>query len=130
MVYIVNSESCYDTPRGVARIRNQLFTAITRSKAWVRVLGIGESMDKLIEEYQKIKEHNFTLDFTYPTQEERHNINIVNRDFSSGERTKIEMGNEQLASLIDKLKKQEIYKQDLDKKALSELLKLIGDNNA
>lgn len=129
MVYIVNSESCYDTPRGIARIRNQLFTAITRSKAWVRVLGIGESMDKLIEEYQKIKEYNFTLDFTYPTQEERHNINIVNRDVSSGERTKIEMGNEQLASLIDKLKKQEIYKQDLDKKALSELIKLIGDNN-
>lgn len=85
---------------------------------------------KILRHYLVNTLHNFTLDFTYPTQEERHNINIVNRDVSSGERTKIEMGNEQLASLIDKLKKQEIYKQDLDKKALSELRKLIGDDNA
>ena len=130
MVYIVNSESCYDTHRGIAKIRNQLFTAITRSKAWVRVLGTGESMNKLIEEYKKIREHNFTLDFIYPTQEERHNINIVNRDVSSNERENIKMGNEQLASLVDKLKKQEIYKQDLNKEALSELRRLIGDDNA
>jgi superfamily I DNA and RNA helicase len=43
MVYVLNAQDCFSAvlPREVARVRNRLFTAITRSKAWVRVLGIG-----------------------------------------------------------------------------------------
>lgn len=41
MVYIVNAHDC-ESGWNLATIRNQLFTAITRSKAWVRVLGVGK----------------------------------------------------------------------------------------
>lgn len=123
MVYIVNSESCYDSSTGIAKVRNQLFTAITRSKAWIRVLGVGDAMDKLIEEYNRVKSHSFTLEFTYPTAEERRNMNIVNRDVSSAEKEEIAKSNKMLMSILEKLKNGEIYIQDLDKNQLSELYK-------
>lgn len=123
MVYIVNSESCYDSSTGIAKVRNQLFTAITRSKAWIRVLGVGDAMDKLIEEYNRVKNHNFTLEFIYPTAEERRHMNIVNRDVSSTEKEEIAKSNKMLMSILEKLKNGEIYIQDLDKNQLSELYK-------
>ncbi|WP_419629534.1 DEAD/DEAH box helicase, partial [Thiolapillus sp.] len=52
MVYIVNAQDC-DTPfSGLATLRNRLFTAITRSKAWVRVIGYGKMMQNLADEYE------------------------------------------------------------------------------
>ena len=46
LVYVINSEYCYDGFE-LAKKRNILFTAITRSKAWVRVCGVGPKMQKL-----------------------------------------------------------------------------------
>lgn len=45
MVYIINAQDCHSAIRNLASIRNRLFTSITRSKAWVRVLGIGHGMN-------------------------------------------------------------------------------------
>ena len=50
MVYIINAQDCHSTSANLATLRNRLFTAITRSKAWVRVLGIGAGMQSLINE--------------------------------------------------------------------------------
>ena len=82
MVYIINADDCFGSwsPYLLARARNQLFTAMTRSKAWVRVLGIGKQMDKLIEEYEGIKQHNFRLDFKYPTAEEKKTLKLISRE--------------------------------------------------
>ncbi|RFZ01136.1 hypothetical protein DSM43518_05629 [Mycobacterium marinum] len=44
MVYIVNAEECQTSAYNLATVRNRLFTAMTRSKAWVRVLGVGPQM--------------------------------------------------------------------------------------
>jgi superfamily I DNA and RNA helicase len=45
MVYIINAQDCYYSFGNMATVRNRLFTAITRSKAWVRVLGFGKGMN-------------------------------------------------------------------------------------
>jgi superfamily I DNA and RNA helicase len=84
MVYVINAQDCYRgySPATVARIRNQLFTAITRSKAWVRVLGVESTMDSLIQEYQEIVRRNFRLEFTYPDEEARNQLRIISRDIS------------------------------------------------
>lgn len=113
MVYIVNAETCYDELFNVAKIRNQLFTAITRSKAWVRVLGIGKNMDKLIDEYNEIKRHNFTLDFVYPTKAEREQMNVVNRDMTEAEKKRVKKSKGDLRSLIEALEKGDIQLEDL-----------------
>ena len=64
IVYTVNAQDCYSASRVLASIRNVLVTAITRSKAWVRVLGVGETMVKLKSEYEALKARNLELRLT------------------------------------------------------------------
>ena len=87
MVYIINAQDCHSNAENLATLRNRLFTAITRSKSWVRVLGIGSSMQNLINEYNRLYNKNFELDFRYPTQLEREQMSMVHRDISPAERS-------------------------------------------
>ncbi|MDY2801022.1 MAG: ATP-binding domain-containing protein [Fusobacterium mortiferum] len=124
MVYIVNAETCFDSHFDLAKLRNQLFTAITRSKAWVRVLGVGDLMEGLIEEYEKVKKHNFTLEFIYPTKEQRNHMNIINRDMSEAEKNKIKENNRNILNLISEIKNGDIRIEDIN--GLNELLSLLN----
>lgn len=80
MVYIVNAQRIINSlvPRSD---RNALFTAITRSKGWVKVMGYGEEMNTLCREFQHVKKNDFKLHFEhYPTEEERKQIVLNNSD--------------------------------------------------
>ena len=92
MVYIINAQDCFTAPlrHNIASVRNRLFTAITRSNAWVRVFGIGPNMEALKNEFEKVKAAGFALRFTYPTEEERERITIINRDMSTAEKKQLE----------------------------------------
>ncbi|MFP3246648.1 MAG: helicase, partial [Paraburkholderia sp.] len=81
-VYIINAHDCYSafTKSMVALVRNRLFTAITRSKAWVRVLGVGPRMDALTQEWERLKEQDYKLTFTYPTDEQKKELRLINVD--------------------------------------------------
>ncbi|MBS5658894.1 MAG: DEAD/DEAH box helicase [Oscillibacter sp.] len=125
MVYIVNAQACFNSYFDLAKIRNQLFTAITRSKAWVRVLGIGSEMQKLISEYEKVKQHGFTLDFEYPTKAQRDHMNIVNRDMSAAEKDHVRKSKSNVASLIDGLESGQIYLEDLGEEQVLRLRALL-----
>lgn len=82
MVYIVNAQKCVNSLRRRSD-RNGLFTAITRSKGWVRVLGYGEDMEALVKEFEEIKEHDFKLHFDeYPDKEKQKQIFLNNRDIT------------------------------------------------
>ena len=85
MVYVINAQDCNLPAINLASIRNQLFTAITRSKSWIRVLGVGSHMDSLIAEYHRLKESDFVLGFHYPTAEQRENLRIVHRDMGDAD---------------------------------------------
>lgn len=125
MVYVIDAESCYDSSFDRAKIRNQLFTAITRSKAWVRVLGVGENMDKLIEEYNQVKIHNYTLEFVYPTKAQRDKMNIVNRDMSDAEKHRIKKSKDNISDLLAGLESGQIYIEDLGEDNLARLRALL-----
>jgi len=114
MVYIINAQDCFSAslPRDLARARNRLFTAITRSKAWVRVLGIGSKMSELKEEFEKTKESGFELRFRYPTEVERKEITIVNRDMSMAEKERLNQKQKTLIELIDSLESGETFIED------------------
>lgn len=127
MVYIVNSESCFESSFDLAKIRNRLFTAITRSKAWVRVLGVGSQMDGLIAEYESTKNHMFTLDFIYPTKAQRDHMNIVNRDMSDVEKNRIKNSKANIARLIEDLESRNIYIEDLGEDQVEHLKLLLRD---
>lgn len=124
MVYILNAQDCYSSVN-IARLRNRLFTAITRSKAWVRILGVGEKMHDLMREFDQVKANNFTLRFRYPTEEERKNLNIVNRDMTENERRRVLKNKGDLANLLDDLEAGRVYREDLGLDQLKRLKTLL-----
>ncbi len=56
--------------------RNRLFTAMTRAKFKVVISGL-EKIEQYINEFNKVKEHNFKLEFTYPTKEELKHLKTM-----------------------------------------------------
>ena len=125
MVYIINANDCQSSAFNLSRIRNRLFTAITRSKAWVRVLGVGAPMDRLVEEFERLKSNDFELRFRYPTQEEREKLRIVHRDMTAQEKKKLASTKKGLAELLEGLESGVISPEDLDEAMLRKLEKLL-----
>jgi superfamily I DNA and RNA helicase len=130
MVYVINAQDCFSAfvPRDVARVRNRLFTAITRSKAWVRVLGVGPSMAALRNELEKVKAANFELRFRYPTEAERKQITIVNRDMSKNEQARVDQKRSSLLDIIESLESGETFIEDYPKETIEKLRALLGKN--
>ncbi|WP_449420872.1 DEAD/DEAH box helicase [Phormidium nigroviride] len=116
MIYVIDAHLCF-SGYGLARKRNILFTAMTRSKAWLRVLGWGEEMRGLEAEYNQVKQENFALKFTYPTEKERQEMNLVNRDMSPKERDLL-LKNKKDLEFIDAVERGEIKKQDIPQEKL------------
>ena len=102
MVYVLGSEYCFGG-FNLSRKRNILFTAITRSRAWVRISGVGDQMKGLIEEYSKIKDDAFSLSFRYPTTEQLRRIRTLHRDRSSDELNEIEQDLEGLTRILHRV---------------------------
>ena len=113
MVYIINAQDCHSTSANLATLRNRLFTAITRSKAWVRVLGIGENMQSLINEYNILHSKHYELHFRYPTQAEREQMSIVHRDISPAERSQRNSKGKKVAEVIEAIKSGELDKENI-----------------
>ncbi|MBK8117130.1 MAG: ATP-binding domain-containing protein [Candidatus Accumulibacter sp.] len=123
MVYIINAQDCFSAllPRDLARVRNRLFTAITRSKAWVRVLGVGPQMTALKEEFERVKDSEFSLAFRYPTEAERKEITIVNRDMSKAEKERLNQKQRSLIDLLESLESGETFIEDYPEDVVEKL---------
>jgi superfamily I DNA and RNA helicase len=126
MIYVIDAHLCFSGFE-LARKRNILFTAMTRSKAWLRVIGYGEKMKRLQEEYEKCKSKNFTLQFIYPTEQERKEMNLINRDRNPQERNKITNANKDLQKVLGLVKKGELRKEDFAPEVLEELQTLLSE---
>ena len=122
MVYVINAQDCNLPSMNLASIRNQLFTAITRSKSWIRVLGVGSRMDSLIAEFNRLKDSDFMLTFLYPTAEQRENLRIVHRDMGVADQEPLEGRQLDLRRLVDSWQAGNIEAED----AMSRLRKLLG----
>ncbi len=124
MIYIMDAQECYAGFELIKK-RNILFTAITRSKAWVRVCGFGKHMDLLKKEIDRIKQKHFKLDFTYPTKEGMDKLNVIHRDRTKGEVQELKQADKKLAELVQSLKNGNLLPEELSPenvKSLKELL--------
>ncbi|WP_455232879.1 DEAD/DEAH box helicase [Geopseudomonas aromaticivorans] len=128
MVYVINAQDCDGSGVGLSSLRNRLFTAITRSKAWVRVIGHGPRMQGLIDEFEALKQQNFVLDFDYPNDALLSKLRIVHRDLSPQEKQRLEKKKSQLADLLHDLENGELHPEDLDELTRDKLRKLLGGN--
>ena len=129
MVYIMNAQDCHSSFGSMAKVRNQLFTAITRSKAWVRVLGVGPHMNELKAEFEMTKKNNFQLEFQYPTEDERKHLNIVNRDMTAAEKSAVKKKQENLSQLIEDLESGAVFAEDLGVEQLEKLRKILASKD-
>lgn len=107
MVYIVNSDYCYDGIE-LIKLRNTLFTAITRSRAWVRIYGVGKTMLGLIDEIKKFLAKDYVLDYKIPTKKEMEKLRTINRDRNASETRKIEEAQRGIKSLLEMIEKGEL----------------------
>lgn len=126
MVYVINAQDCHSSALNLARIRNQLFTAITRSKAWVRVLGVGRGMKELMKEYQELKDREFELRFTYPDAEQRKQLRLLHRDMTTKERKRLQGRQRNLSELVRDLESGQMLAEDLDEAIVAKLKHLLG----
>ena len=121
MVYIINAQDCDSTAWNLATIRNRLFTAITRSKAWIRVLGVGSGMDNLVREYEELQAKQFELAFTYPTADQREQLRLVHRDMTQAEMDKAESGQRSFSDVVRDIEAGDLRVEDLDQAAVAKL---------
>lgn len=125
MVYVIHADDCYgqsnESNASIATNRNRLFTAITRSKAWVRVVGIGKNMDNLIEEFEQVKSNNYKLSFVYPTEEQKEKIKKINRDVSEQEKRVIDETSNILNKFISGIQTKNLFIEDLPPEILEAL---------
>lgn len=131
MVYIVNAQQVINTIETIT-LRNALFTAMTRSKGWVNVIGYGESMEKLVEEFNYVKSNNYKLIFNpYPTKEQLKKIRTYNNDLSKTDVEALKRTKDTIQKLLNENKRDPLLMaQDLfGVQTKEELLKLLmGDD--
>ena len=130
MVYIINAHECYSGPYtglNLAKIRNQLLTAMTRCKAWVRVLGVGDGMKELKKEYDQLQSRNFQLEFDYPTKEEIKRLRVIHRDACSEDIERFASNGNYLTKLVEDVESGSIQWEDLDKNLVTKLVTLLAE---
>ena len=78
VVFICGVDSVFKNPNNVV-MRDKLFTSMTRTKGWLYLSGCGDEMDSFLEEFKRIEENDYKLEFIQPDKAETKNIENVSR---------------------------------------------------
>jgi len=125
MVYAVDTQRAAQHFNAVTR-RNTLFTAITRSRAWVRLTGWGESMAPIAAEVGTVAEKGFKLSFEVPTAEELAALRHIHRDRPPEEEASVKKATKGLSAFLEAVDRGELDLADLPP-GLRTRLGLIGE---
>ncbi|MFK5970395.1 MAG: ATP-binding domain-containing protein, partial [Candidatus Marithrix sp.] len=126
MVYILNAGYCANGLE-LRKLRNGLFTAITRSRGWVNICGSGEGMKKIKAEFDELKKHKFSLNFTLPDPDARQKLRTINRDRTAAEKAKYNRSIKGTEELFESINKGEIDINSLPPKLIEQMKKIIGE---
>jgi len=126
MVYVINAQDCNRPGANLASLRNRLFTAITRSKGWARVIGWGPYMQGLIDEYSELAKHEYALDFTYPDDAVLHKLRIVHRDLSPREQERLKRHKRDIQDVMLALESGELRLEDINKSTRDRLKEILA----
>lgn len=130
MVYVVNAHEGQSNTYNLALVRNRLFTAITRSKAWVRLTGFGPEMKGLVDEFSKMRLEDFRLEFVYPTDAQRAKLRIVHRELTPGQERVVKSSDKKARELLTTLMDGAVHPEDLDRDVREALMRLLGESDA
>ena len=107
MVFVIGCD-VFEVKKNDRVLRNKLFTAFTRAKAWLRISGLNIENDSLIKELKLVFENDFKLNFIH---KEAHTIS---RDLNEAHIKKAKF-REELATFISTLKEAGYTEKDIEK---------------
>lgn len=128
MVYILDADYCYEGWELIRR-RNILFTAMTRSRGWVRVCGCGPAMDSLTNEVQKVIDSGYKLTFKVPTPPELDAMRRINRDLTPAERGKAKKAETSIADYLSDVESGKLDPENLPRDLRERLKRLFADSD-
>ncbi len=108
IVYVVGFEELYNYVEAIEN-RNRAFTAISRSKAWVRITGMGGNMRKAKDEINAILDDIPKFHFTFPDMEKIRTLDAVTRK----RRSKRERANKRVREILNDLELLEALSPEL-----------------
>jgi superfamily I DNA and RNA helicase len=112
MVYVANAQQCIEGA-GQVSMRNTLFTAMTRSRAWVRICGVGAQSANLQREIAQLVTNDYALRFKIPTPEQLTKIRQIHRELSASEAQRLRTLEKSLRLLKESLDRGEIEFEQL-----------------
>lgn len=127
IIYILGAQYCYGGWGSMIRRRNILFTAITRSRAWVRLCGVGEDMNRLVDEWNRVRDNGYKLVFQVPTEEELKQLRQIHRDRTDSQIQKIDSSRKSLEEIVALLETEELTIDDIPANVRRKLKKLLGE---
>lgn len=128
MVYIIDSQYCY-AGYELITLRNTLFTAITRSRGWVNILGRGPDMAALAKEMECVIETGFHLNFKIPDKRERAQLRQIHRDRSDDEKLKIQKIEDSLKDFIELVRRGELSLESFPPDIRMGILRILDNSN-
>lgn len=123
MVYVVDAQHCATEFNAVTR-RNILFTAITRSRAWVRICGHGDLVDVIVDEAQQVVDSQFQLKFRIPTDDELRRLRHLHRDRPAEQEASVRRNTSRLVSFLEAVDRGEMDVHDLPEDVQARLAQL------
>lgn len=120
VVYILSMESLYDFAEEIEN-RNRAFTAISRSKGWVRITGFGKEMKKVEREIDRILADLPRFRFVFPDKEKIRRLDAT----ETGRRRKMVRAAKEAARHLTKTDIEAI--QQLDPSTRAELVKRLQE---
>lgn len=132
MVYVLDAQYAATNFNAVSR-RNTLFTAVTRSRAWVRIVGSGDQMSAIRDEVLRTIENNFQLEFRIPTGAELDQLRHIHRDRPEHEEEAVRRATEGVEAFLEAIDRGEMDLMDLPPRLRTRLSRIqaeAGDPDA
>ncbi|MDE2935659.1 MAG: ATP-binding domain-containing protein [Chloroflexota bacterium] len=126
MVYVMNSQFCAEG-RELTTARNILFTAITRSKGWVRICGWGSDMEVIESEANSIRDEGFQLRFRVPTETELSRIRRIHRELSASEKKDRDRAERGLSDFIETMERGDLSIDEIPPRLRTALARIIAE---
>ena len=104
LVFVLGVDAIYPN-RKTRNARNRLFTAFTRTRAWLRVSGVGTKAQFFFDEIERSIENSPSLIFEVP---DPHKIEMIQRDLSSKPREFLK-----IQELVKDLKEQGFTEEEI-----------------
>jgi superfamily I DNA and RNA helicase len=123
IVYFIDADHCVNGIE-LSKRRNILFTAMTRSRGWMYVCGVGEEMDTLIKEHDRVVACDFKLTFDYPDRAALKKIRTLHKEMAPEEISMVTNDLAALSRLLERIEAGYLSLDALPKKVREQIAKL------